>query len=117
MGILLDRDVTRIAKKLKRILQDELGETTRLSRCQNAVAEAFDHDSFHALRRSLPKEAPWNGSWCANHLVDEECVEDPANAKEAVRRLETEIGHVIAGRPPFDVERRPPSDGAPGPTA
>jgi hypothetical protein len=99
MGLITINGAKMLAKNLKRILQGEFDEDTRLSHCQDAIAEAFDFSSSSEMFARLPELRAWKREWCVNRLVDEGQVSCPENADEAVTKLEERFVVLIEGLP------------------
>lgn len=99
MGLITLTGAKMLAKKLKRILQDEFDEETRLSHCQEAIAEAFDFSSSSEMFSRLPEPRSWNREWCVNRLADEGHVSSLKTAENAVDELEERFGFLIEGLP------------------
>ncbi|MES1974252.1 MAG: hypothetical protein V4472_17480 [Pseudomonadota bacterium] len=99
MGLITLGGAKMLAKNLKRILQNEFDEETRLSHCQEAIAEAFDFSSSSEMFSLLPMARSWNREWCVNRLVDEGQVSSPENAEDAVDELEERFGFLTEGLP------------------
>lgn len=99
MGLITLSGAKMLAKNLKRILQGEFDEETRLSHCQEAIAEAFDFSSSSEMFSRLPEPRAWNREWCVNRLVDEGHVSCLENAEDAVAEIERRFGFLIEGLP------------------
>ncbi len=98
MGILHNEQAKRLAKRLRRILRNDLGEETRLSHCQEVIAESFDFGSFSAMMHGLPADVVWHRDWCVNALHDAGHVSSKSIAEEGIDRLEAALGNLITGR-------------------
>lgn len=96
MAYLTDKAARLLPKKLKRILQEELSEETRLGHCQQAIAEGFDYSSASEMFARVPEATTWNRDWCINRLVDMGHVSSEANAIAAVSALEDRYGQLIS---------------------
>ncbi|HEV2567950.1 hypothetical protein [Sphingomonas sp.] len=79
------------SKRLKRILQDDFGEATRLNHCQKALAEGLDFGNLQELSIAIPTGTFWNREWCIYHLVEEGYVSSADVAEEALIALEKRL--------------------------